>query len=141
MNLKNFLWTSVFIFVTFYTRAGVADQTLVCALDQTTAVELNIVQDLRGVEEVTLDVKRDANPSPEPERAAHLKRPGMQTIVYGNVMFASQNYGRSGYAMIRLEQQGGGRYLGHFDLNLFLIDAKPFPPGKIVEIECLAQEK
>jgi len=111
----------------------------VCALNKGFALHLELTEGEAGIEQATLDV-RDFMGN-DTGRAAHLSRPGMQATEYGNVLLASQDFGRSGYAWIRVEHLQGSYYKGYFDLNLFNADVKPLAGGRLTELSCFLKGK
>lgn len=65
-----------------------------------------------------------------------LSRPGMQVIEYGNVTMISQDFGRSGYAFIRIEQNAENQYEGLVDINVFFNQSRMNTGGNLQSVTC-----
>lgn len=109
-------------------------EALSCSLNKSYSLQIYVQRDERGIQSITADVVDFLNR--DPGRAAELKRPGMNVIESGNVLIVTQDFGRSGYAFMRFEQVGEGKYRGIFDFNLFLAQVKPFAAGTLSDLDC-----
>ncbi|MCM2323115.1 MAG: hypothetical protein NDJ90_07610 [Oligoflexia bacterium] len=68
------------------------------------------------------------------ELVATLANP--RVIEYGRVLILAQDFGRSGYAFVRLERRNDDEYEGWFDLNLLTNQSGVAMGGTLYRTDC-----
>lgn len=105
-----------------------------CLYNKSYALQLTLEREQDLIQRVVLEEKFFLE---EKGRViAVLQREKGHLIDYANVIMVSQEFGRSGYAFVRLEKKSETQYEGFFDIDLYLNPTSIQTSGKLFQTIC-----
>ena len=108
---------------------------LTCPLNKNYAVRITLERENGSIQRMLVEEKYFFDSESHP--IATLQRGGRGYVIdYGNVIMMTQDYGRSGYAFVRLEKKNATEYEAWFDFNLFLNPTSVQTNGALLPVTC-----
>lgn len=126
--------TLVFLFVEDRSVASEPDQVFNCPLNKLYSLEIKVERTEGRISRVALEEKQYFEEKSKPIADIGLERGSV--IDYGTVLMASGDFGRSGYAFLRLEKRTERDYEGYFDINLHVNATGIQSQGTLVRVSC-----
>lgn len=126
--------TLILMFVEGRSVASEPDQVFNCPLNKLYSLEVTVQRADGRISRVALEEKQYFEEKGKPIAEIGLGRGSI--IDYGTVLMAAGDFGRSGYAFVRLEKRTDRDYEGYFDINLHFNTTGIQSQGTLVQISC-----